>query len=80
MRKSRKIDHSSKRMRKIQGSNKINYACTSQIRVIVNKNKCTAFYYKTHYGHNIDLQHLHIPKDERSIIAAKLSSGVSVSQ
>lgn len=54
--------------------------CTSQIILTVESNGhfcCT--YQKTHYGHNMNI-HVRIPKVDRMDIAAKLTSGVSVTR
>lgn len=71
-----------KRASKVQGSKKINFNCTSQIKIEVNKLNRSVFikFYKTHYGHSIDLQHLKIPKTDRMTIAQKLASGVAVTR
>ncbi|XP_072385917.1 uncharacterized protein [Diabrotica undecimpunctata] len=64
---------------KSQGSFKMVNSCTSQI--IVSKNIqtdcCVIKYFKTHYGHEDDIEHLHIPKSDKENIASKLILGVS---
>lgn len=67
---------------KKQGSCKINRMCTSQIIISQNTkvNGITAQYFPTHYGHELDIQHVRIPKLERENIAAKLKLGTSVSR
>lgn len=66
---------------KSQGTSKINKACTSQIIVTVQKNEhCFMKYYKAHYGHGQELQHLRISQASRETIASKLISGVSKDQ
>ncbi|XP_050497561.1 uncharacterized protein LOC126878735 [Diabrotica virgifera virgifera] len=61
------------------GSCKMLNSCTSQI--IVSKNIqtdcCTVTYFKTHYGHDNDIEHLHVPKSDKENIASKLILGVS---
>lgn len=60
---------------------KLNHACTSQIIVTKKPNDHhTVNFYKTHYGHEFDLQHLHVPLKDRSNIAAKLNNGVPVTR
>lgn len=73
---------SCKRLSKLQGSSKLNRGCTSKIKVITNKenSSVTAIYFKTHYGHNFDVQHLRIPKIEKANIAQKLASGINFSR
>ncbi|KAJ8912340.1 hypothetical protein NQ315_014707, partial [Exocentrus adspersus] len=78
--KFRKKSPKTDRLSKCQGTNKINSACTSQIKVVISDNMCTAFYYKTHYGHDVELQHLRISSRDRATIAGKLASGVSISR
>lgn len=66
------------RLLKSQGSCKMNSACTSQLRLLINHGK--QFYVrfqKTHYGHNLDLKHLRISKEDKDIIASKLVAGVT---
>ncbi|KAJ8909799.1 hypothetical protein NQ315_015319 [Exocentrus adspersus] len=67
------------RLAKSQGSCKLNRYCTSSIKVVQDKNFLVTWN-KTHYGHSIDLQHIRIPKMDRSVIAAKLTLGVSPSR
>ncbi|CAG9772283.1 unnamed protein product [Ceutorhynchus assimilis] len=70
-----------KRAIKSQGSCKIGHKCTSQN--ILNQNSTGQYcaqYYKTHYGHTIEVQHIHLSKETRINIATKLASGVSVSR
>lgn len=66
---------------KSQGSCKMESKCTSQIILTIENNgQFCCIYHKTHYGHNINLQHVRIPKGDRMDIAAKLTSGVSVTR
>lgn len=78
--KTRDTSIACKRMKKVQESRKINSACTSQIKVIINKNNILATFYKTHYGHKNDIKHLPLQKCERASIANKLSSGIPISR
>ncbi|KAJ8909948.1 hypothetical protein NQ315_004015 [Exocentrus adspersus] len=68
-----------KRLQKSQGSQKIGMICTSHIIIKINNSTSTVkmTYFKTHYGHNIQLQHVRIPESSRNIIASKLALGVS---
>lgn len=69
-----------KRKLKSQGSCKINGSCTSAI--ITNQNlmlgTLSVIYYKTHYAHEIEVQHIRITRDDHAAIAAKLISGVTI--
>lgn len=69
-------------MKKCQGSKKINASCTSQIKLIKNENNSSVkmTFYKTNYGHDVDIQHLSLPKDERANIAQKLNSSISMTR
>ncbi|XP_060516773.1 uncharacterized protein LOC132696141 [Cylas formicarius] len=77
--KQRTVPHENlKKNSKIQGTSKINSACTSQIVVQKLKNgECYVKYYKSHYGHAKDLHHLRISKVSKENIASKLVKGVS---
>ncbi|XP_069679650.1 uncharacterized protein [Periplaneta americana] len=68
-----------KRSLKSQGSCKLGRFCTSQIIVVhdLTNNKCNAKFYKTHYGHKNELQHLTVPKTYRMEIATELIEGIS---
>nr|CAH7737448.1 unnamed protein product [Callosobruchus chinensis] len=61
---------------KSQGSCKIGASCTNQIIIKKTDGKCKVTYYKEHYGHPIELQHIPISKKNRNMLAAQLSSGV----
>ncbi|CAH0547094.1 unnamed protein product [Brassicogethes aeneus] len=64
---------------KSQGSCKINSNCTSQIILKkMNMDKYRVDYFKTHYGHDLEVQHIRIPREDRIDISARLSSGVPV--
>ncbi|KAJ8969217.1 hypothetical protein NQ317_015267 [Molorchus minor] len=70
-----------KRLTKSQGSSKLDFNCTSQIKVVHEQNnKISVTYYKTHYKHDKQIQHLRISKADRTIVANKLMSGVSISK
>lgn len=70
-----------KRASKCQGSCKIGFMCTSEIIITTRTDgRYDVIYYKTHYGHELEIQHIHIPKQERSKIAAKLASGITISK
>lgn len=70
-----------KRASKSQGSSKMNTHCTSQIIVTKNENaECLMQYYKNHYGHGQDIQHLRLSKATRENIASKLIMGVTSEQ
>lgn len=66
------------RVQKSQGTCKIGSSCTSQIiinRIGINLN---VIYYKFHYCHEKQVQHVRISQDNRTKIASKLQMGVSV--
>lgn len=59
---------------------KLNHGCTSQI--IVNKShngSVSINYFKTHYGHEINLEHVKLSKQDRGAVASKLLLGLPVS-
>ncbi|XP_049946496.1 uncharacterized protein LOC126438162 [Schistocerca serialis cubense] len=61
-----------KRLLKSQGSNKMGGHCTSAIEVSQEKNgTCTCVYFKTHFGHELNIGFLHLSKSEREIIAVQ---------
>ncbi|KAB0792267.1 hypothetical protein PPYR_14226 [Photinus pyralis] len=68
------------RNQKTQGTQKIGFSCTSHLKLKVcnETNNVSVRYFKTHYGHDLQLQHIRIPKSARNDIAAKLVLGVSV--
>ena len=66
---------SGKKLTKSQGSSKLGRACTSQIICVHSKNILVTWK-KTHYGHCVQLQHLRILQEDRSVIACKLINGV----
>nr|CAI5845872.1 unnamed protein product [Callosobruchus analis] len=59
-----------------QGSCKIGASCTNQIIVKKTDGKGKVTYYKEHYGHIIELQHIPISKKDRNMLAAQLFSGI----
>ncbi|XP_023014847.2 uncharacterized protein [Leptinotarsa decemlineata] len=70
-----------KRAIKSQGSCKVGHMCTSQIIVVKNGNDIyQVTYYSTHYGHDTEVQHVRMTKDEREKIASKLAEGVTNSK
>lgn len=79
--KSMKIvpEEERKRTKKTHGSTKLKYACTSQIKLTEIDGFCFATYYKTHYRHDRDVQHLHIRKSDKEKIAQMLLGGHSTS-
>lgn len=71
-------DHQGKRRMKSQGSCKLGRSCISQFTATQDpKGKVEIFRVKTHYGHEIKIEHIRIPKRDREVIAAKLIAGVS---
>lgn len=68
------------RQGKVQGSRKLPSACTSQIILSVKNNIYRARYYKNHYGHRTELQHLPLLKEDRDLIAGKLAMGFSTAK
>lgn len=69
-----------KRITKRQGSRKLNYACTSQIKLTEVDGKCYVTYYKTHYMHDRNIKHLSILKSEKEEIAYKILAGTPTSK
>ncbi|XP_072377992.1 uncharacterized protein [Diabrotica undecimpunctata] len=67
-----------KRQLKSQGSCKLEKSCVSQIILKRNEesDECFITYYKSHYLHGEDIQHLQITKEDKDIIASKLILGV----
>ncbi|KAJ8914301.1 hypothetical protein NQ315_011286, partial [Exocentrus adspersus] len=79
-RSNAKTTTSGKRLLKSQGSSKLNFNCTSQIKAVHEENKIIVTYYKTHYKHNKEIQHLRINEEDKRVIANKLLSGVSITK
>lgn len=70
-----------KRITKSQGSCKLPFLCTSQIIVKVeNASTFKVTWYKSHYKHNEEIEHVRIPKTEKQNVANKLVAGVSMSR
>lgn len=71
-----------KRALKTQGNCKINKSCTSQIVVTKNieTDSYSVVFFKTHYGHALQLEHLRVPLEDRKNIAVKLAAGVSTTK
>lgn len=69
-----KIKDERVRALKSQGSCKMPFSCTSQVVVTRNitSDKCSVSYYKSHYGHGKEIQHLSLSKFDRQSIASKL--------
>ncbi|XP_046988667.1 uncharacterized protein LOC124594344 [Schistocerca americana] len=68
-----------KRLLKSQGSNKMGGHCTSAIEVSQEKNgTCTCVYFKTHFGHELNIGFLHLSKSEREIIAGEFNIRINV--
>ncbi|XP_050315270.1 uncharacterized protein LOC126749605 [Anthonomus grandis grandis] len=62
---------------KSQGTCKLNFTCTSQIKVVYKSNKCSIHWIKTHYNHKTELEHIRLSSRMKNEIAAKLVSGLS---
>lgn len=69
-----------KRTTKTQGSRKLDYACTSQIKLTEVQGFYIVTYYKSHYRHEKDLKHLSIPKSDKHEIVKKLLAGIPTSE
>ncbi|XP_072392298.1 uncharacterized protein [Diabrotica undecimpunctata] len=80
--KERREESAYTRTQKCQGSCKLNRNCTSQIIItlVIETGFCSMSYFKTHYGHEEDMQHMRLSKLKRESVASKLIAGVSVSQ
>lgn len=66
---------------KTQGSNKINAYCPAWINATLHKKgNCDIIFQETHVGHECDLGHLFLKRNEREIIAAKMSLKIPFSQ
>ncbi|EFA09886.1 hypothetical protein TcasGA2_TC012035 [Tribolium castaneum] len=74
------VDDTARKRRARKCVSKLNRGCTSQI--IVNKSHdgtLSVNYFKTHYGHEVDLEHVKLSKQDRCSIASKLLLGLPVS-
>jgi len=67
-----------KRNLKSQGTCKIDGHCTSTIQLIENSNtgECHVIICKTHYGHNPQLGHIRLSKEDKNLIACKRKMGI----
>ncbi|XP_072385507.1 uncharacterized protein [Diabrotica undecimpunctata] len=65
-----------KRNCKSQGLCHMDSLCTSQIKIVSANDKITVNFQKTHYGHEIELGKIRLPKQEREKIASKLLVGI----
>lgn len=67
-----------KRSLKSQGTCKIDGHCTSAIQLIENSvnEECNVFVCKTHYGHNPQLGHIRLSKQDKTLIASKRKMGI----
>ncbi|GFS78762.1 uncharacterized protein NPIL_585391 [Nephila pilipes] len=62
---------------KILGSNKINAYCPAALKVTEHTDgKCIVSYQKVHVGHQNDLGHLFLTRDERKNIASKIAAKI----
>nr|CAH7768359.1 unnamed protein product [Callosobruchus chinensis] len=65
-------------MKQKRSSKKMSMPCTSAIELVETKsNGLKIKFYKTHYGHDFQIQHLHLLKEERIYVAQKLIDGLS---
>ncbi|CAG9828164.1 unnamed protein product, partial [Diabrotica balteata] len=80
--KTRDFSSSSKIIKnKICGFKKIGFSCSSQIKLIINKNSSVSMtFLKTHYGHDFDIKHLRLPKEDKINIAQKLTLGINMTK
>ncbi|KAF5297336.1 hypothetical protein FQA39_LY12175 [Lamprigera yunnana] len=65
-----------KRMLKSQGSCKLENACTSVIKVVLENNGHLCIKWQKTHGHECELQHIRLAKEDRQMIASKFMSGV----
>ncbi|VEN46696.1 unnamed protein product [Callosobruchus maculatus] len=63
------------RNEKSQGSCKLDYSCTSQIKMTQEEMGIVVEWQKVHYGHTRDLRHLRLSKAEKQYIVSKLRKG-----
>lgn len=72
--------HERKRAERLKGTSKISTKCTCFMRVthIKENGKVMVEYCLEHMGHEIELCHLKLSPELRSLIAAKLASGVEI--
>lgn len=60
----------------------MNFSCTSQIKLVLNKINptLTMTFLKTHHGHDFEIRHLRLTTEERIKVAQKLTIGVNVTK
>ncbi|KFM70446.1 hypothetical protein X975_08289, partial [Stegodyphus mimosarum] len=61
---------------KQQGSKKINGFCPASITAIETDGKCCVHYLKTHVGHENEIEHWFLSKEERKYIASKIAADI----
>jgi hypothetical protein len=68
-----------KRETKSQSTSKLDTYCTASIKIATDKQtkEVNAEICSTHYGHDIDLEHLRLPETVRLSVAAQLHQGVT---
>lgn len=64
-----------KRTLKAQGSCKINATCTSYMSVKDTDGSLQVKFYKSHYGHEVKLEHIRLDQHDRNLIATQLIQG-----
>lgn len=62
-----------KRRIKSMGSNKIDGYCPSSIEILVKEDEVAITFWKTHFGHTLDLQHLTFSEQEKANLAGMLT-------
>ncbi|XP_063907781.1 uncharacterized protein LOC135125926 [Zophobas morio] len=73
------VDDTIRKRKSRKWPTKLNRGCTSQI--IVNKShdgSLSIIYFKTHYGHDIGIEHMKLSKQDRGAIASKLLLGLPI--
>lgn len=71
-----KSKSTNKRLPKSQGSKKCGQVCPASMVLRGSEDDFTVHYYSNHFGHEIELCHLALAKDEKQHIAADLMKGV----
>lgn len=67
-----------KRNERIQGTRKIGGFCPAAMKVsVIDDGRTIARFCSTHFGHQVQLKHLNVPKSKRLKIAAQLRAGIS---
>lgn len=64
------------RAQKSQGFSKMSTSCISFIKAMNENGKLRVEWQQTHYGHQLELQHLRLHKTDKQLIAFKLIEGV----